>query len=582
MDRVQAQAQLDGVAAQLAAAFPETNRGTLARPDQPRPFSVVRHTRLHPNFRGEVGMIAAVLLTAVALVLLMACTNVAGLLLSRATARHREIAVRHALGAGRGRLFRQMLTESVLLGMAGGALGLIVTLWTADVLPSFFPPEQARMLGASIDWRVLAFTAAAAVISGLVFGVAPAFHGLKAVPSEALRAGSQRTGDARGGVRARKVLVGAQVALASVLLVSALLLTRSLSNALDDDPGFTTGQAVLSTIELPRSMTVDAARPYFDTVLERVRAVPGVEAAGFAQFVPIAGLSRRGFTMEGYVPREGEDTEFHFNTVTPEYFETMGIRAIRGRLFEDADRSGRLVAVVNHTLAERYFGGDAVGRQLVDSGGRQLEIIGVVGANRRFDLQDPPAPVVFYLLDHQFTARMMLVARTAGDAALLADTVRRTIAAVNPDAAVFRTVTLDAHLEEALAANRLTVALVVACGLMALTLALIGVYGVVAYSVARRRREIGVRVALGATRWQILRPLLTEHGTVVCLGLAVGIVAALSVTRLLGSMLYGISATHPGTYALVIAIVGAVAALASVLPASRALRVNPVAALRQD
>ena len=177
---------------------------------------------------------------------------------------------------------------------------------------------------------------------------------------------------------------------------------------------------------------------------------------------------------------------------------------------------------------------------------------------------------------------MTLVARTAGDAAPLADTVRRTIAPVNPDAAVFRTVTLDAHLAEALAANRLTVALVVTCGLMALTLALIGVYGVVAYSVARRRREIGVRMALGATPWQVLRPLLTEHGMVVCLGLVAGLAAALSVTRLLGSMLYGISATHPGTYALVTVIVGSVAAFASVVPASRALRVDPVSVLRQD
>ena len=582
IDRVQAQAQLDGVAAQLASAFPETNRGTLARPDQPRPFSVVRHTRLHPSFRADVGMIAAVLLTAVALVLLMACANIAGLLLSRATARHREIAVRVALGAGRARLLRQMLTESVLLGLTGGALGLIVTLWTADALPSFFPPEQARMLDVAIDWRVLGFTAGAAMISGLVFGLAPAFHGLKAVPAEALRAGSQRMGEAGGGARARKILVGAQVALASVLLVSALLLTRSLSNALGDDPGFTTRRAVLSTIELPRSTTAEAARPYFDAVLERMRAVPGVEDAGFAQFVPIAGLSRRGFTVEGYVPREGEDTELHVNAVSREYFETMGIGALRGRLFQDQDRSGHRVVVVNHTLADRYFGGEAVGRRLSDSQGRQLEIIGVIRADRRFDLQDPPAPVVFYLLDQQFTPRVTLVARTTGDPALLADTVRRTIAQVNPDAAVFRTVTLDAHRAEALSANRLTVALVVTCGVMALTLALIGVYGVVAFSVARRRREIGVRVALGATSWQVLRPLLTEHGTVVCLGLLVGIAAALSVTRLLGSMLYGVTATHPGTYALVVAIVGTVAALASVLPATRALRINPVAALRQD
>ncbi len=581
-DIMQAQAQLDGIAAQLAAAFPDTNLGTLARPEAPRPFRVVQHTRLHPDFRGEVQMLAAVLLSAVGLVLLMACTNVAGLLLSRATARHREIAVRLAVGAGRARIFRQMLTESLLLGLVGGALGLMVTLWTADALPSFFPPEQARLLAVAIDWRVLTFTAVAALISGLVFGVAPAIQGLKASPAEALRAGSQRTSDLRATARLRKALVGAQIALAFMLLVSAVLLTRSLSNGLNADLGFTTRQAVLSTVELPRSITAEAARPYFDAVLESVGALPGVEAAAWARFVPIAGTSRRGFTMEGYVPREGEDTELHFNSVSRNYFATIGMNAYRGRLFEDADRSGRAVAIVNETLAARYFNGNAVGRRLVDSGGRSMEIVGVVRADRRLDLTDPSAPIVFYLLDQQFNPRMIAVVRTSGDAALLADTVRRTIAAINPDAAVFRTVTLEAHREEALTTNRLAVALVLTCGGMALTLAVVGIYGVVAFSVARRRREIGVRVALGATPWQVLKPLLTEHGVVVCAGLAVGTAGALLATRLLDSMLYGISATHPGTYVLVIAVVGGVATLASVLPASRATRVNPIAALRQD
>jgi predicted permease len=380
----------------------------------------------------------------------------------------------------------------------------------------------------------------------------------------------------------RKALVGAQVALAFMLLVSAVLLTRSLSNALNADLGYTTRQAVLSTVELPRSITAEAARPYFDAVLERVGALPGVEAAAWARFVPIAGTSRRGFTMEGYVPREGEDTELHFNSVSRDYFATIGMSAYRGRLFEDADRSGRPVAIVNETLAARYFNGNAVGRRLIDSGGLSLEIIGVVRADRRLDLTDSSAPIVFYLLDQQFSPRMIAVVRTSGDAALLADTVRRTIAQVNPDAAVFRTVTLDAHREEALTTNRLAVALVLTCGAIALTLAVVGIYGVVAFSVARRRREIGVRIALGATPWQVLKPLLTEHGVVVCAGLVAGTAGALLATRLLDSMLYGISATHPGTYVLVIAVVGSVATMASVLPASRALRVNPIAALRQD
>jgi predicted permease len=376
--------------------------------------------------------------------------------------------------------------------------------------------------------------------------------------------------------------VGAQVALAFVLLVSALLLTRSLSNAMAADLGFTATQAVLSSVELPRRMGSDAARPYFDAVLAQVRAVPGVQDAAFAQFVPVAGISRRGFTLPGYVPREGEGTELHINVVSRGYFETMGISAVQGRLFEEGDRAGRPVVVVNHVLADRYFGGDAAGRQIVDSRDRRLEIVGVVRADRRLDLQDPSLPVVFYLLDQQFTPRITLVARTAGDAARLADTIRRTIVPVNPDVAVFRTVTLEAHLEEALSANRLTVALVATCGVMALSLALVGVYGVVAYSVVRRRREIGVRMALGATPWQVVRPLLAEHGGIVVLGLLAGMAAALPATRLLGTMLYGIPPTDAATYALVMLLVAGVAVFASVLPASRGLRVDPVTALRQD
>ena len=240
------------------------------------------------------------------------------------------------------------------------------------------------------------------------------------------------------------------------------------------------------------------------------------------------------------------------------------------------------MAVVNHVLAERYYGGNAVGRMIRDSHGRELEIVGVVRADRRLDLQDPSLPVVFYLLDQQVVSRLTLVARTGTDPARLADTVRRTMIPVNRDVAVFRTVTLSEHLEEALAANRLTVALVAACGVMALTLALVGLYGVVSYTVVRRTREIGVRMALGATPSQVLRLLLAENGSVVAIGLASGAAAALVITRLLESMFYGISATDIVTYAGVMGIVGAVAVIASVLPASRALRVDPVSALRTD
>ena len=581
-DLTQAQAQLDGIAATLAAEFPATNRGTLSAPDRARPMIVVRHSRMHPAFRGQVTMVAAVLLAAVALVLLIACANVAGLLLSRATARQREIAVRLAIGASRRRLVRQMLTESLILGVAGGALGLLVALWTADVLPSFFPADQAQLLDVTIDRRVFGFTAAIALISSIVFGLAPALQGLRASAMAALRTDSARSGEVRGGARLRKALVTGQVAIASVLLVSSILLTRSLSNALNADLGFSTKQAVISSIELPPQMTGAAAAAYFDTMLEAVGSIPGVQEAAIARSVPVAGLSRRGFTVEGYVRRPGEGREFHYNIVSRSFFSAMGIRPIQGRAFDETDRGGRPVAVVNHIFANRFYGGNAVGRHIRDSRNLDLEIVGVVRADRRLDMQDASLPVVFYLWDQQFSSRMMLIARTSTEAGRLTDTVRRTVAGINRDVAVFRTVTLEDHLGEALAANRLIVALVATCGIMALALALIGVYGIVSYNVARRTREIGVRVALGATAWQVLRLLMAETGGVVGFGLIMGLVAAFGAARFLGSMLYGVTAFNPAAYALVLVVVGTVAATASMLPARRALRVNPVTALRQD
>ncbi len=581
-DLVQAQTQLDAVAARLATDYPESNRGTLAAPDRPRPMLVLGHTRMDPSFRGQVSMISGVMLAAVALVLLIACANVAGLLLSRATARQREMAVRRALGASRARLVRQMLTESLILGAAGGALGLLVALWTADALPSFFPAEQAGLLDAHVDARVFAFTAAVALLSGIVFGLAPAFQGLKAPAAAALRSDATRAGEGHGGVRIRKMLVMSQVAVASVLLISAVLLTRSLSNALNADLGFTTKQAVLSSIELPATMNAASARPYFDSVIDAVDATPGVEEAALARFVPVASTSRRGFRIEGYVPRPGEGREFHYNVVSRTFFSTLGINALRGRLFEESDRGGRPVAIVNKVFADRFYNGAAVGRRIRDSRDIELEIVGVVKADRRLDIDDVSLPVVFYLLDQEFVSRLMVVARTSSDAAMVADTVRRTVSAINRDVAVFRTVTLEDHLSEALSANRLTVALVATCGGLALALALIGVYGIVSYTVARRTREIGVRMALGATPWQVLRLLVADNGAVVAFGLAIGLAGSVGATRLLGSMLYGISPTHPATYGLVLSVVGVVAALASLLPARRALALNPLAALRQE
>jgi predicted permease len=577
----QAQGQLDAVATSLAAMSPGTNRGTLARPDDPRPMIVVPHTRLDPRFRSEVATIGATLMASVGLVLLIACANVAGLLLSRATARSREVAVRLALGATRGRVLRQMLTESLVLGATGGLLGLLFALWTADALPSFFPAEQARLLDARVDWAVVLFTAAIALASGLACGLAPALHGMRSPSALALRGSDGRTGDARKTVSARNVLVVAQVAVASVLLVSAMLLTRSLFNALQVDPGFSTRQAVLLSIELPSTLSREEGHAYYESVVTAVGAVPGVERASLARVVPVAGGSRRLFRVPGYVPTAGEDMELHVNSVHRGYFETMGFVPIDGRLFQSSDAGRVPIVVVNDVLADRYFGGHAVGQRM--QGGKTVyEIVGVVRAQRRSGLQDPPTPVVFYQLESDFVRNVTLVAKTSGAAPGLTETIRRTAAGVNRDVAIFRATTLEAHLAEAVTGNRLTAVLVAACGAMAFALAVVGVYGIVAYAVVRRTREIGVRVALGARPAQVLGLLVRESGRVIAAGVALGVAAGLASTRLLESMLYGVSATDPVTFVAVPLAVSAAAMLASCVPAARALRISPVAALRHE
>jgi predicted permease len=309
----------------------------------------------------------------------------------------------------------------------------------------------------------------------------------------------------------------------------------------------------------------------------------GVEDASIVRTLPLSRMSRRGFRMEGYEPQPGEDTELHINIVGNRYFETMQIALLEGRTFDRRDHAGsQAVAVINELLARRYFAGKALGRSITDSGGRRLEVIGIVRTGRNLTFQDPPVPVVHYPFAQSYTPRMTLVARTSGDAARHLESIRRELRAINRDVPVFRTVTLSAHMAEALADSRLTAALVGACGAMALLLATIGVYGVIAYSVARRWREIGVRVALGARPRHVVHLVLSEGLGVTAVGIVCGLAAAAITTRALQSMLYGVSTSDPLTYAAVPGVLALVALLAACPPARRALRIEPNNVLRQD
>jgi predicted permease len=577
-----AQAQLTALAAQLAREFPATNLGTLDRPREPRPMVVTPAYRIGPAFRSQVISLSAVLMGGVGLVLVLACANVASLLLSRAAARAREIAVRRALGAGSGRLLRQLLTETAVLAFAAAGVGLIVAAWTTDVLPSFLPAAQAALLNSSPGWHVFVYAIAVAALSSLLVGVLPAVRSIRPPLAAALRGHGGDISD-RAGSRLRSTLVSAQVAIACVLLVGAGLLVQSVARTLDADLGMSTRDAVLASVELPATWTPAAGFAYYDEARARIAALPGVESAAWSRALTLAPMSRRRFDPESYTHVPGEDRELNVNYASAAYFETLGIPLRDGRTFTSADSSGSApVVVVNETLARKYFRGSAVGRHVTDSGGRVLEIVGVVGDTKYLTVADAPPPLVYYPLAQQYLTRMTLIVRTALPSERLVDTVRRELRAANPDVAVFATTTLRAYVQAALGAERLTASLVSVCGLLALVLAVVGLYGAIAYLVARRTREIGVRIALGATPERVLVLVVGQGLWIAGAGIAAGLVCAALGARAIPLGLYGVTPVDPRTYVIVTAVLFGTATLAAFVPARRAVRIDPARALAQD
>lgn len=375
-----------------------------------------------------------------------------------------------------------------------------------------------------------------------------------------------------------------QVALTFVLLVACGLFVRSVSNALSADLGFGTRKAILANLEVPSGeLTAPQGMLYFEQVLDRVRALPGVEAASLVRTLSLSSGSRRVFGVEGYEPRPGEDMELNINVVDERYFDTMRIPVLEGRPFDRRDiAASTAVVIVNDVLAQRYFGGRAVGRRIQERRGTILQIVGVVRAVKHLTVQDPPVPVVFYPLTQSYMPRMTLVTRTGGDPATLADTIRNAAQEVNRSVAVFRVMTLESHISEALGGERLTATLVTASGAMALALAIVGLYGVIAYGVVRRRKEIGVRVALGARPTDVVRLVVREGVAVALCGIAAGIIAALAATRLLATMLYGVDPWDAPTFIGAAAVLFVIAALAAWAPAQRAVRLDPVTVLRRE
>ncbi len=578
-----AQTEVTTIAARLAAAYPATNLGTLDQPDRPRPMTVAWHTRINPQFRSQVTMIAGVIVAASLLVLLTACANVGNLLLARGASRAREIAVRLAVGARRRDILRQLTFESLLLGVGGGVAGLLLALWTSDVLPSFFPPEQVALLDARVDLRVLTFCLVLSGAAGVIFGLAPALQSLKPSSSAVLRETATSASDSRVARRLRRGFVVVQVALAFVLLIGTGLLVRSLRNVLEADLGFGTREAVIVSIDLPPEFGPERGLAEYGRMLDRIGALAEVEDVAVTTTAPLSRGSRRGFSVDSYRPRTGEDMEFPINIVSADYFAAMQIPVMAGRAFDDRDRDSTTpVVMVNKVFADRYFAGNALGRRVRDSHETELQIVGVVGPTALLSPQAPRLPVVYYPLTQSYTRSVRLIARARVDATALVDKVVSEVRSASSGAAVFRPTTMKGQLDEALAGDRLTASLVSACGVLALALATVGVYGVVAYSVARRRREIGVRIALGASAQHVSALVLKEGLGLTILGVSVGAILSPAAATAIQSMLYQVSPIDLRTFAAVPILLCGIAVVAAWIPMRRAVRTDPVAVLRQE
>ena len=575
--RTTAQSDLTVIMRQLAGAYPDYNSGTGA--------NVIP---LRTEYVGGIRTALLVLLGAVGFVLLIGCANVANLLLARATGRRRELAVRSALGASRVRLVRQLLAESLVVAAAGGVAGLLLALWGQDALVRLAHDVLPRVAVVRLDMSVLAFTFGLSLLTGLVFGVGPALQVSRPDLTDALKDGGRGTVGA-GHHRLRSTLVAAEVGLAVVLLIGAGLLLRSFARLLDVNPGFNPRHLLAARMTLPESRYATGARQQalFDAVVERARALSGVLAAGAVSDLPLSGNNDGyGFTIEGRPASLPADrTHVSGLIVTPGCFRTMDIPLLRGRLFTALDGPDtQKVAIINAAMARQYWPDrNPIGQHVrLGSKAPWLTIVGVVG-NVRFRSLDDPAGIALYRpLEQAPTAGMTIVLRTAGDPVAAAGALRAEVAAIDRDQPIGHVTTMERLISESAAPRRLNAELLGGFAGLALLLAAIGVYGVMAYAVAQRTHEIGVRIALGAASRDIVRTIVGSGMRLVGLGLAAGLVAAVLLTRLLSSLLFEVSPLDPLTFTGIPLLLAAVALLASYLPARRAMRVDPVVALREE
>ncbi len=586
---VQAQSELDAIAAHLAAIRPDFNRDW-----------TVKLVPLHEQVTGGVRLILLVLLGVVGCVLLIACANVANLSLVRVGRREREMAIRIALGATRWRLMRQLLTESVLLALVGGAIGLLLALWGVDMLVTLGSVPRAKEIG--IDTQVLGFTLLVSVLTGIFFGLAPALQSSRRAVSGALKDIARGSSAGFGRSRLRGALVVAEVALAVVLLVGAGLMVRSFMRLTEVDPGFKADNVLLLEVPLGETRYKEEAQVvgFYEQMLARVRALPGATAAGTTHSAPLDGSdsSRPFIIADRATPEPGREPGASYRVVSSGYFSAMGIPLLRGRDFSDADNnSAPGVVLINQTMARRYWNGaEPVGQRIRQGavGGESpwLEIVGVVGDVRHSSLDGQPKPEMYF---HYAQAgmqgsrsivsnrrRITLAIRTHSNPAALAKTARHEISGIDKNQPVTGVRTMTEAVARSVTPQRFNTLLLGIFAALAVILAVIGVYGVMSFSVGGRTREIGIRMALGAQSADVLKLIVRQGMSLVLVGIVLGVGAAFALTRLIASLLYGVSATDPLVFVLTPLMLCAVALLACYLPARRATKINPIEALRYE
>ena len=581
----QAQVGLDRFSEQMAIAYPDTFGGSESR-------TIAMEIIDHP-FGGMpiLKPMVLALTVLVGLVLLITCANVANLMLARGAGRNKEIALRQALGANRGRITSQLLVESLLLAVIAGWLGIGMAFLSGDLLASFIPPTDLPAgLSVGVDFQVLIFTLGISLLAGILFGLAPALRsrGTDIIATIRDEAGRGSHGRRRGVLR--HALVVTQIGLSVMLLIAAGLLMRSLRASRDIDPGFATSHVLLGSLDLTANqLSTDEGSRLLDRLRQRIETVPGVESAAFARTVPLGfiGNSSRGVTIDGYVRAEGEDMGVNYNTGGSRYFETLSIPLVEGRTFRDPPLADEpLELVINETMAKRYWKGSPIGQTVKLSGrdgGIEATVVGVAAAGKYFQIGEADTTYMYLPRNSQFhRPDMVLHVRTPADPMSLAPQIERAVRSVDPGLALFGVRGMREHMEIAVFAQNITATMLSAFGGLALFLAAIGIYGVIAYSVAQRTQEIGIRMALGARRSDVLRMVMRQGLVVTAIGVGLGLVGALAASGLLASLLIGVDSHDPTVFGLVALVLGGLAVLASLLPSYRATRLDPLTCLHYE